>query len=210
MKSLADALELLDEKEVLKQVEALKQESVPALDIIRDLQEGMRSVGKRFESGEYFLSELIMSAEIFKSAIGLLKDALLENAVEPEHGSLVLGTVAGDIHDVGKNIVGAILGCNGFDVVDLGVNVPPDRFVQSIREHRPKIVGLSCLLTTAFDGMLKTVKAIEEAGLRDEIRIVIGGAPVTQATCDYVGADAFCVNANTAVQTAKTLVGEVK
>ena len=208
MKSLVNALDLLNENEVIKLVEDLKQKGVPPLDIIRELQEGMRSVGKRFESGEYFLSELIMSAEIFKNATAVLDDVLFENAVEPEHGSFVLGTVAGDIHDIGKNIVGAILGCNGFDVVDLGVNAPPDRFVQGIREHRPKVVGLSCLLTTAFDGMRNTVKAIEQAGLRDEIRIVIGGAPVTQATCDYVGADAFCVNANTAVETAKTLAGK--
>ena len=207
MEPVVKALTDLNEAQVLSAVEERRNDGIPPLEIVQQLQQGMRLVGDRFQSGEYFLSELIMSAEIFKRALHILDDVLTETVERAEYGKFVIGTAEEDIHDIGKNIVSTVLGCHGFEVIDLGVNVPPTSFVQAVKEHRPGLVGLSCLLTTAFDSMKRTVQAIEDAGLREGMGILIGGAPVTQLTCDYVGADAFCLNANRAVETAKEMCG---
>ena len=205
MNALVKALVDLNEKQVLSEAKAMRERGVPVREILHDLQEGMRFVGEQFECQNYYLPELILSAKIFKQAIQIFEDALVRAPVEAEHGIFIIGTVAGDIHDIGKNIVATILGCQGFKVVDLGVNVPADKFIEAINEYKPRSVGLSCLLTTAFDSMKATVEAIEKAGLRKGLSILIGGAPVTQATRDYVGADAFCLNAYEAVETARRM-----
>jgi methanogenic corrinoid protein MtbC1 len=210
MKSAVKALLDLKEAEVLAEVQAMRDGGVPGLEIVQDLQEGMRVVGEQYEAGDYFLSELIMSAEIFKRAMDILGDSLSVIAEGEARGTFVIGTVAGDIHDIGKNLVATILGCHGFEVIDLGVDVAAGDFVRAAREHRPELVGLSCLLTTAFDSMRTTIRAIEEAGLRQGLGILIGGGPVTQATCDYVGADGFCLNANEAVAMAERMCGGPK
>lgn len=204
--TLAQALGDLDEAAVKTMVaEAVAAKRDP-LAIVDELQEGMEIVGKKFEADEYFLSELIYAAEIFKQANAPLGESL-KNAVKETLGTIVLGTVKNDIHDFGKDIVGMVLTSNGIKVVDLGVNVEHQAIVDAIKEHKPQLVGLSCLLTTVFEDMKDSVAAIAAAGLRDQVKIMIGGGPVDQSVADYVGADAYCVNAQVAVETAKKYLG---
>jgi len=204
--TLINAMADLDEPCLLKEVNAMKDKGVPALEIIQKLQEGMNIVGKRYEAKEYYLSELIMSAEIFKEASDLL-GADFAGGSANFNGTLVIGTIYGDIHDIGKNIVTTVMSCNGFKVVDLGVDVPTATYLAAIREHKPQVVGISCLLTTAFDAMKECISTIGENGLRKDIRILIGGGPCDQTTADYVGADAFCRTAQDAVEYSKRLIG---
>ena len=166
----------------------------------------MSVVGERFECGDYFLSELIYAADIFKKAGAPLQEGL-KSAVQTSHGTLVLGTVKNDIHDFGKDIVATVMSSNGFKVVDLGVNVEHQAFVDAIKEHKPELVGMSCLLTTVFDDMKDAIEAIKAAGLRDQVKILIGGGPVDQACADYVGADYYCKSAQDGVIAAKKILG---
>jgi dimethylamine corrinoid protein len=205
-KKLIEALVNLDEDTVLKEVKELKAKNVKALDIIAYLQEGMSGVGKKFETKEYFLSELIMSAEIFKSASEILGKSA-EASGPGKNGTFVLGTIYEDIHDIGKNIVTSIMGANGFQVIDLGVDVPTAKFIEAIKQYKPQIVGMSCLLTTAFDNIKEAIATIEKAGLRKNVKILIGGGPVDANTCKYVNADAFCKSAQEAVDVSKKYLG---
>nr|WP_320131647.1 cobalamin-dependent protein [uncultured Holophaga sp.] len=204
--TLVNAMADLEESVLVREVKALQSQGVPALEIIQKLQEGMNIVGKRYEEKEYYLSELIMSAEIFKEAAALIGGDL-DAGDAPSHGTMVMGTIYGDIHDIGKNIVTTVMSCNGFKVIDLGVDVPTADYLRAIREHKPQVVGISCLLTTAFDGMKECIGAIEAAGLREGLRILIGGGPCDQTTADYVGADAYCRTAQEAVEFSKKLLG---
>jgi methylmalonyl-CoA mutase cobalamin-binding domain/chain len=166
----------------------------------------MKTIGDKYEAGEYFLSELIMSAEIFKRALeelGLDKSAADTGA----RGTVVLGTVHTDIHDIGKNIVASVLGANGFKVVDLGVDVPVEKFVEAAEENAAQVVGLSCLLTTAFPAMGETIAALAAAGLRDKITVMIGGGPVTPELAAQLGADGAGASAQEAVTLAAAAVG---
>jgi dimethylamine corrinoid protein len=176
------------------------------LSILEELQAGMNVVGERFECGDYYLSELIYAADIFKKAGAPLQEGL-KSAVQTTHGTLVLGTVKNDIHDFGKDIVATVMSSNGFKVVDLGVNVEHQAFVDAIKEHKPEMVGMSCLLTTVFDDMKEAINTIKAAGLRDQVKILIGGGPVDQACADYVGADYYCKSAQDGVIAAKKIVG---
>ena len=204
--TLAVDLADLKEDEVISQVKQLLSDNESADEIFKELQKGMGIVGERFQKGEYYLSELIMSADILKSAIRDLEDKLGSSSDE-KLGTIVLGTVLGDIHDIGKDIVALIFRSNGFEVIDLGVDVPIERFVEAVRMHKPEMVGLSCLLTTSFDNMKATIVALEEAGLRDKVKILIGGGPVDQNTCDYVGADALCKDVQAGLEIAKLMIG---
>lgn len=204
--TLSMSLGDLNEEGVLSGVKQQLSAGTPALRILDELQKGMEVVGRRYEKGEYFLSELIMAADIFKSSTEMLGPEL-QRGDQPTLGTIVIGTVSGDIHDFGKDIVGLVLGCNGLKVVDLGVDVPYERFVQAVEEHKPRIVGLSCLLTTAYDNMKATVEALEAAGLRDQVKVIVGGGPVDQSVCAYVKADAYGKNAQEAVDVAKKLLG---
>lgn len=201
---IVEALGDLDEQAVLKGVKERYDSGVPALEIIASLQKGMEKVGKQYERKEYFLSELIMSAEIFKNAAGIIEVAFKESKSE-KLGTVVIGTVREDIHDIGKNIVATILSCNGFNVIDLGVDVPEEKFIEAIKEHKPQVVGMSCLLTTAFNNMKNTIASIESAGLRDGRKILIGGGPIDKSVVEYVKADGFCVNAQEAVEVCKKI-----
>lgn len=205
MADLATAMKSLDEDGVLKIVRERNDSGVEPLEILGDLQEGMRLVGEEFEKKNYYLSELIMSSTIFKQAVEIINERLTKACVDPKYGTYVLGTVQNDIHDIGKDIVATLLSCQGFNVVDLGVNVPADTFVQAVKEHKPRVVGLSCLLTTAFEDLKKTVDALEAAGLRSSVKVMIGGATVTEETRQYTGADVFCLDANKAVTLAQQL-----
>lgn len=190
----------------MAEIMAMKEAGTAPLVILAELQEGMRQVGERFEAEEYYLSELIMSAMIFKEAMDDLEHLLGPESTATERGIFVIGTVKGDIHHIGKNIVSTLLGCHGFKVVDLGENVTAERFAEAVREHNPLFVGLSCLLTTAFEAMKSTIETLESEGLRDGLAVLIGGAPCTEETRAYVGADAVCSSAQCAVDTAKAMI----
>jgi methanogenic corrinoid protein MtbC1 len=210
MNTLVEAMKNLEEDKVIGEVQSRLQANEDPIAILEDLQDGMRLVGDEYEKGSYYLSELIMSAVVFQKAAELLSEKLSVSSNKAEYGTFVIGTVKDDIHDIGKNIAATLLGCRGFNVVDLGVDVPADQFIEAIKEHKPAIVGLSCLLTTAFDSMKNIVDAIEEAGLRAGLSILIGGATIDANTANYVGADAFCLNANDAVITAQKMSGGAK
>ncbi|WP_411679111.1 B12-binding domain-containing protein [Clostridium thailandense] len=204
-KRLIEAMADLDEDVVLEEVKTLKDQGVDSLKIIESLQEGMGIVGKRFEEKEYFLSELIMSAEVFNEASELLGG--MENAGESKNGVFVLGTIYDDIHDIGKNIVTTVMRSNGFEVIDLGVDVPTVKFIEAIKQYKPKVVGISCLLTTCFDNVKECVQAIEEAGLRNDTKILVGGGPVDDAAGKYMKADIVAKNAQNTVDYCKQFVG---
>lgn len=199
---LTKALAQLDEDTLLDGVKELFDKGYPALEILAALQKGMEEVGEKFEAKEYFLSELIMSADIFKDAANILGDAFSADT-NVKLGTVVIGTVKEDIHDIGKDIVVTILRCNGFNVIDLGVDVPHENFVEAVKEHNPQIIGLSCLLTSAFDNMRDAIAAIEAAGLREGRTILIGGGPTDDKVKEYVKADRVCKNAQDAVAACK-------
>ncbi len=202
---LAKTMGDLDEDGLLQGVRSLLDKGVAPLEILAQLQEGMAIVGRRFEAQEYFLSELVFSADIFKKATESLGDLSTESQIT-QPGTLVIGTVAEDIHDIGKNLVTSLMSCNGFKVHDLGVDVPAQKFADAIKEHKPDFVGLSCLLTSAYDNMKKTVQVIEQAGLRKGIKILIGGGPVDETVRQYVNADYCCLTAQAAVNLCKGLM----
>jgi methanogenic corrinoid protein MtbC1 len=203
---LAQALGDLDETTAIRLVEEKLAAGEAALSVLEELQAGMSMVGERFEGGEYFLSELIYAADIFKKAGAPLQEGL-KSATQSTHGTLVLGTVKNDIHDFGKDIVATVMTSNGIKVIDLGVNVEHQVFVDAIKEHKPELVGMSCLLTTVFDDMKEAIATIKAAGLRDQVKILIGGGPVDQACADYVGADFYCKSAQDGVAAAKKILG---
>jgi len=152
----------------------------------------MAEVGDRFAKKEYFLSQLVLSAEIFREIMEILEPRILERTKkEKKIGKVVIGTVKGDVHDIGKNIVVGMLKGNGFDVVDLGVDVQAERFVDQIMEVKPEIVGMSCLISVAWESMKNAIEAIEEAGLRDTVKIIVGGGLVNERVAQHVGADAY-------------------
>ncbi|MGD8516525.1 MAG: cobalamin-dependent protein, partial [Anaerolineae bacterium] len=164
-------------------------------------------VGQRFETGQYFLPELIMAGEMLSQITDLVKPELAKAPQAESKGSVVIGSVAGDIHDIGKNIVTFMLDVNGFEVHDLGVDVSPQAFVDAIQTYRADVVGLSGFLTLAFDAMKDTVAAIEAAGLRDSVKIMVGGGQVTDKIREYTGADAYGDDAMEAVGLAKSWIG---
>ncbi len=202
---LAQAMGDLDEATAVRAVEEKLKSGESALSILEELQAGMNIVGERFEEGEYYLSELIYAADIFKEA-GTPQEELKTTAPK-KLGTLVLGTVKNDIHDFGKDIVSTVMSSNGIEVMDLGVSVEHEAFVQAIKDSGAALVGLSCLLTTAFDDMKATIEAITDAGLRDQVTILIGGGPVDEATAQFVGADLYCKTAQDGVIAAKRVLG---
>jgi dimethylamine corrinoid protein len=203
---LVKAMTELDEDAVIAGVKNELTEGVAALEILGRLQQGMEGVGKLYETGDYFLSELIMSADVFSTAVGQLSAALSAGGGESKTlGTVVLGTVKDDIHDIGKNIVATILNCNGFKVVDLGVDVPIAQFVAAVETHKPQVVGMCCLLTTAFDIMKETVAAVK--GADGKAVVLVGGGPVDENVGKYVGADGVCKSAYAAVEACRKYMG---
>jgi 5-methyltetrahydrofolate--homocysteine methyltransferase len=196
----------LEEDKVLDSVRASLNDGVEPIAVVEELRDGMSEIGKRFEAKDYYLSELIMSAEIFKQAMEII-ETKLSGASQATKGTVVLGTVQGDIHDIGKNIVASILRCEGFEVHDLGVDVPPEKFVAKLEETGAGLLALSGLLTIAFDTMKTTVEAVTAAGLRDRVRVIIGGGPVNEAVVEFTGADTFGKDASEAVRLAAQYTG---
>ncbi len=201
---LTRAIADLEENEALRLTrEKLDGGEEPQL-VLEESRKGMEIVGKRFSDGTYFLPELIFSAEILKEITEIVKPKLTKEIQSERLGKCIIGTVAGDIHDIGKDIVVFMLDVNGFEVHDLGVDVPPQKFVDKITETNAPIVGLSGFLTLAFDSMKETVDAIKAAGLRDKVKIMIGGGQINEEIRKYAGADAYGQDAMTAVSLAKT------
>ncbi len=203
----ANLLADLKEDEVLKLTKERIESGEDPMKILDDSREGMGVVGKRFAGGEYFLPELVFSGELLKQVTELVKPHLKQAVETKRLGTIVLGTVAGDIHDIGLNIVDFMLDVNGFEVHNLGVDVPKEKFVDKVKETKAPIVGLSGFLTPAFDSMKETVEAIEKAGLRKDIKIMIGGGQMDDEVRKYAKADAFGKDAMAAVALAKQWVG---
>ncbi|MFC1860772.1 B12-binding domain-containing protein [Chloroflexota bacterium] len=198
----------------LKEADALRitRERLDAgedpLQILDDSRKGMEIVGKRFSEYEYFIPDLLYSGEILKQISEMVKPGISETVQEKRLGKFVLGTVAGDIHDIGKDIVAFMLDVSGFEVYDLGIDVPIQKFVDKIKEVQPEIVGLSGFLTLAFDSMKETIEAIRAAGLRDKVKIMIGGGQIDDEVRKYTRADAYRPDAVAAVILAKEWIGQ--
>lgn len=182
-------------------------EGVPPSEIISGyLIPAMGEVGARFERQEFYIPEMLIAARAMQTGLTVLKPLLVEGELESA-GCVVMGTVKGDLHDIGKNLVSMMLEGAGFEVIDLGVDVGPERFVEAVREEKPDIVGMSALLTTTMPAMRGTIEALIEAGLRDKVKMLVGGAPLTQSYADQIGADGYAPDAGAAVRKAKELLG---
>ena len=195
----------LDEVPDLVQ-KALDEGLEPTQILENGLVVGMNEVGKRFKLGSMFVPEVLRSARTMHAGQELLRPLLAEAGIE-SGGKVVLGTVQGDLHDIGKNLVGMMCEGAGFEVVDLGFNLEPEKFTEAIKTHQPTIVGMSALLTTTMRAMGHTIKAIEEAGLRDKVKVMVGGAPVDSDFADRIGADGYGHNAASGAELAKKLAG---
>ncbi len=184
---------------------ALARGAAPLALVEEAIAPAMTEVGRRFEEGDCFVPELLVSARATKRVFELVRPLLARAGAEPR-GRVLIGTVEGDQHDIGKNLVAALLEGGGFEVVDLGVDLPASRIVEAVRERRPDILGLSSLLTTTMPAMSRTVTALADAGLRDQVKVMVGGAPVTRSFAESIGADAYGANAAAAVEVARRLV----
>ncbi|HHY31138.1 MAG TPA: 5-methyltetrahydrofolate--homocysteine methyltransferase [Syntrophaceticus sp.] len=200
---LKNAIVELEADKVVSSVKAGLDEGLNPLSLVKSLQAGMVEIGDRFAKGEYYLSELIMSGEIMKNAMALIEPKLA--GLDQEHrGSIVIGTVQGDIHDLGKNIVVMLLKGAGYNVVDLGVDVPAEKFIEATKEHKAPLVAMSVLLTGCQDPMKDTIKAIRDAGLND-VKVLIGGNYVDEKVKEYCGADYFGTSADEGVKVANQI-----
>jgi len=204
---LTQAIIDLREDEVLAMVDRLLAEGADPIGILDDCKRAMDVIGARFACGEAFIPELVMAGEIMTVVAVKLKPSLAGAPAEAKRGVIVLGTAQGDIHDIGKDIVGTMLDISGFDVVDLGVNVKVSAFIDTAREKKAQIIAISCLLTGAIEAMKATVAAAGAAGLRGDVRIMVGGAPITEQIVAYTGADGFGKDAVEAVALAKQWIG---
>jgi len=197
----------LKEPEALAFVEKALAEGADPMALLGQAKDAMNIVGQRFASDEYFIPDLVFSGEILKGIVNLLEPHLKKDKEEKRLGKVIIGTVAGDIHDIGKDLVVFMLDVNGFEVLDLGIDVPAQKFVDMIKETGTKVVGLSGFLTLAFQSMKDTVEAINKAGLRNDINIMIGGGQIDEQVRSFTGADAYGKDAMEAVQLARGWIG---
>jgi len=204
---LVKLLSDLKESEALQFVEKALAEGTDPSTLLEEAREGMALVGEKFGRQEYFIPDLIFSGEILKGIVKMLEPHLKKGKEQKRLGKAVIGTVAGDIHDIGKDLVVFMLDVSGFEVLDLGIDVPAQKFVDAIKESGSKIVGLSGFLTLAFDSMKETIDAIQRAGLRDKVKIMIGGGQIDEQVRRFAGADAYGRDAMAAVQLAKGWIG---
>jgi methanogenic corrinoid protein MtbC1 len=210
MSELANAIADLKEDEVKKIVQTKIDSGVDPMSIVDECRQGMEIVGDRYKNKEYFLGELIMSGEIFKEAMAAVEPKLKAGKADKPLAKMVLGTAKGDIHNIGKDIVSTLLKAAGFEVYDVGIDAPPEVFVTKLKETGSTILGISGLLTPSFESMKQTVQAVESAGLRGKVKIIIGGGIVTEVVRKYVGADAFTDDAPEGVELCKKFAGAVK
>ena len=183
---------------------ALDQGLAPDKVLQGGLIAGMDQVGKDFKAGDLFVPEVLIAARAMHAGMGILRPLLAQTGV-PSAGKYIIGTVKGDLHDIGKNLVKMMAEGAGFEVIDLGTDVPPDKFVAAVKEHQPRLVGMSALLTTTMVNMKATVEALQEAGVRGSVKVMVGGAPVTEAYAKQIGADAYAPDAASAVDVARSL-----
>jgi 5-methyltetrahydrofolate--homocysteine methyltransferase len=203
LKALSDAILTGDAKTARDITEKALAAGVDPLVLVNEhMIPAMAEVGRRYECNEYFVPELLISARAMKSSLELIRPLLVASGREPA-GRVAIGTVKGDLHDIGKNLVAAMLEGGGFEVIDLGVNVAPEQFVNAVREKNAQIVAMSALLTTTMPSMKITIEALHAAGVRDKVKVLIGGAPITQRYADEIGADGFSENAPGAVTLAR-------
>ncbi|MGI6284710.1 Methionine synthase [Moorella humiferrea] len=209
MGPLTLAMAELEEKRVLELVRKALNEQVAPLTIIEECRQGMKMVGDRYAAGEYFLCDLVMSAEIFQEVLGILDPFLASPPIssgQPERADIVFGTVEGDIHDIGKNITISLLRCEGFRVFDAGVDIPPEEFLNIVKQTGARVLGLSALLSTSFEAMRRTVQKVRTAAVGQEVKVVIGGL-VDERVCRYVGADAWVREAVEGVAVCRRWLG---
>jgi len=206
-KDFINLLADLEEEEVIRQTKQRLEAGEKAMAILEDSRQAMEIVGNRFAEGKYFMPELVYSGELLKQITEMVKPHLTQTAKTKHLGKVVIGTVAGDIHDIGLNIVGFMLNVNGFEVYNLGVDVPTEKFVAKMKETSAPVLGLSGFLTLAFDAMKETVEALEAAGVRDKTKIMIGGGQMDDQVCKYAKADAYGKDAMAAVFLAKKWIG---
>lgn len=191
---------------VHQKVQAALAANIPASTILNEgMIAAMAQVGQLFEDGEYFVPEMLISARAMQAGLTLLKPALKSEDVKSS-GKVIIGTVKGDLHDIGKNLVAMMMEGAGFEIVDLGTDVSPEKFINAIHEHQPEIIAMSALLTTTMPNMITTIQALKEAGVRDQVKVLIGGAPVTENYARQIGADGFATDASRAVNVAKSLI----
>ncbi len=210
MSELANAIADLKEDEVKKIVKDKIDSGADPMSIVDECRKGMEIVGERYKNKEYFLGELIMSGEIFKEAMAVVEPELKAGQSGKPLAKMVLGTAKGDIHNIGKDIIAVLLKAAGFEIYDVGIDVAPDVFVNKLKETGAPILGISGLLTPSFESMKLTVQAVEAAGLRNKVKIIIGGGIVTEVVRKYVGADAFSDDAPEGVELCKKFAGAVK
>jgi len=205
MAKISELLATLEMDELMEAVQQELDNGTDPLEILKEGEAGMIKVGELFSAGEYFVSDLMMSGEMFKE-VGDMLEPYLQGKTGDILAKVVLGTVEGDIHDIGKDLVYVMLKSGGFDVIDVGVDAKPEVFVDALKESGAPILALSCLLTTAYDSITNTVKAVEEAGLRDKVKIIIGGGPTDESVVRYTGADAVGDDAQSAVRLCKEML----
>lgn len=207
MEELAAALYNGEAQKVAELTRRALEEGLSPEEILnRGLIYGMEKVGRDFRDGILFVPEVLVAAHSMKAGLEILRPLLTETGVSG-FGTFVIGTVKGDLHDIGKNMVAMMMEGAGFKVVDLGVDTPPEKFVEAVKTHNPQILGMSALLTTTMVEMRRVIEALKEAGLRDKVKVMVGGAPVTQEFADEIGADGYAPNASLAVEKAKALLG---
>lgn len=208
MGELAQALGNLEEKKVYELIDKQISDGINPLDIVKECNDGMIRVGELYSEQKYFISQLIYSAEILKQVMKKLDPLLAGVRTSLEGGGkVIIGTVKGDIHDIGKNIVITLLKGSGFEVIDLGVDVPTDKFIQAVRDSDAKVLGLSALLNFTYPVMKEVVDALVAAGLRDNVKIIVGGTPVNEQVREYAGADYYAVDAVDGIRICKEIYG---
>ena len=208
LKQLNEAIINGDAKTARTVTEQALAEGIDPNQIVHDyMVPAMNEVGKRFDCNEYFVPELLLSARAMKSALELIRPLLAKSGAQPV-GRVAIGTVKGDLHDIGKNLVAAMLEGGGYEVIDLGVNVPPEKFIETVKDKGANIVAMSALLTTTMPAMKSTIDALKDAGIRNQVKVLIGGAPITQKYADEIGADGYSENAPGAVALAKRAIGK--
>lgn len=181
---------------------------IPAQELVMGgLSAGMTVVGERYNTGEYFLPELMMCAETMKRSMAVLEPRLKSQGQSTSIGKVLIGTVSGDMHDIGKNIVASMLQGAGFEVHDLGIDIPTEKFIEEVKRFKPDILGLSALLLTTREFMRDVIRALQEAGIRQEVKVMVGGCPITQEFANKIGADGYAANALDAVHVAKSMLG---
>ncbi len=206
LQALAEAVINGDRDEAARLAQEAVDEGVDPESIVNDgLIVGMNEVGRRFKANEFYVPEVLIAARAMHGGMDVVKPLLAKSGIEPR-GRVLIGTVQGDLHDIGKNLVAMMLEGGGYEVIDIEVDVPADQFVAAVNEHSPNVVAMSALLTTTMPGMKDTIEALEAAGVRDQVKIMVGGAPVTQDYADEIGADGYAADAASAVDLTAELM----